>query len=61
MTRGIAKELKQYGIHVNGVAPGGMVTPGALANCVETVAKYGLEWQHDQMTLTDAPVAQTPD
>ena len=61
MTRGIAKELKQYGINVNCVAPGGMVTPGAIANCVETVAKYGLEWQHDQMTLTDAPVAQTPD
>jgi NAD(P)-dependent dehydrogenase (short-subunit alcohol dehydrogenase family) len=61
MTRGIAKELKQYGINVNCVAPGGMVTPGAIANCVETVAKYGPEWQHDQMTLTDAPVASTPD
>lgn len=61
MTRGIAKELKQYGINVNCVAPGGMVTPGAIANCVETVAKYGPEWQHDQMSLSDAPVASTPD
>ena len=61
MTRGIAKELKQYGINVNCVAPGAMVTPGAIANCVETVAKYGPEWQHDQMTPTDAPVASTPD
>ena len=61
MTRGIAKELKQYGINVNCVAPGGMVTPGAIANCVETVEKYGQEWQHDQMTLSDAPVAPTPD
>ncbi len=61
MTRGIAKELKQYGINVNCVAPGGMVTPGAIANCVETVEKYGQEWQHDQMTLSDAPVAVTPD
>ena len=28
MTKGIAKELKQYGINVNCVAPGGMLTPG---------------------------------
>ena len=61
MTRGIAKELKQYGINVNCVAPGGMVTPGAIANCIETVEKYGAEWQHDQMTLADAPAAPTPD
>ncbi|MBR1828540.1 MAG: SDR family NAD(P)-dependent oxidoreductase [Atopobiaceae bacterium] len=61
MTRGIAKELKQYDINVNCVAPGGMVTPGAIANCVETVEKYGAGWQHDQMTLADAPVAPTPD
>lgn len=61
MTRGIAKELKQYGINVNCVAPGGMVTPGAIANCVETVERYGQDWQHDQMTLADAPVAETPD
>ena len=61
MTRGIAKELKQYGINVNCVAPGAMVTPGAIANCLETTARYGQEWQHDQMTLSDAPVAQTPD
>ena len=61
MTRGIAKELKQYGINVNCVAPGAMVTPGAIANCIETVEHYGQEWQHDQMTLSDAPVAETPD
>ncbi|RVU98545.1 SDR family NAD(P)-dependent oxidoreductase [Coriobacteriales bacterium OH1046] len=62
MTRGIAKELKQYGINVNCVAPGGMVTPGAIANCVETVARYGAEWQADQMGGgKDTPVASTPD
>ncbi len=27
-----AKELKRYGIMVNGIAPGGMVTPGAASN-----------------------------
>ena len=61
MTRGIAKELKQYGINVNCVAPGAMVTPGAIANCLETTERYGEEWQHDQMSLSDAPVATTPD
>ncbi|ACV23504.1 2-dehydro-3-deoxy-D-gluconate 5-dehydrogenase [Slackia heliotrinireducens] len=61
MTRGIAKELKQYGINVNCVAPGAMVTPGAIANCLETTERYGQEWQHDQMSLSDAPVASTPD
>ena len=61
MTRGIAKELKQYGINVNCVAPGAMVTPGAIANCMRSVELYGPEWQHDQMSLSDAPVASTPD
>ena len=62
MTKGIAKELKQYGINVNCVAPGGMVTPGAIENCVETVERYGAEWQHDQMGGGGAtPVATSPD
>ncbi len=61
MTKGIAKELKQYGINVNCVAPGAMMTPGAIVNCVETVEKYGQEWQTDQMTLSEAPLSSTPD
>lgn len=62
MTKGIAKELKQYGINVNCVAPGGMATPGAIMNCVETVNRYGQEWQEDQMNYGAAtPVAETPD
>ena len=32
MTTEIAKELKRYGIMVNTVAPGGMMTPGCLTN-----------------------------
>ncbi len=32
MTQEIAKELKRYGIMVNTVAPGGMMTPGCLTN-----------------------------
>ena len=62
MTRGIAKELKQYGINVNCVAPGGMVTPGAIANCVRTVERYGAEWQADSMGGgKETPVAASPD
>ncbi|MBQ9058619.1 MAG: SDR family oxidoreductase [Atopobiaceae bacterium] len=61
MTYGIAKELKQYGINVNCVAPGAMVTPGAIANCLETTERYGQEWQHDQMSLSEAPVSSSPD
>ena len=62
MTKGIAKELKQYGINVNCVAPGGMVTPGAIVNCTETVARYGEDWQHDQMVYgSNTPVCESPD
>lgn len=62
MTKGIAKELKQYGINVNCVAPGGMVTPGAITNCEETVRRYGEQWQQDQMTGgSHTPVAASPD
>ncbi|MBQ9068061.1 MAG: SDR family oxidoreductase [Eggerthellaceae bacterium] len=62
MTRGIAKELKQYGINVNCVAPGGMVTPGAMVNCVKTVELYGQEWQEAQMAGgSETPVAASPD
>ena len=61
MTRGIAKELKQYGINVNCVAPGGMVTPGAIENCTETVVRYGMAWQEELTRASCAPVANTPD
>ncbi|MDY2625722.1 MAG: SDR family oxidoreductase [Coriobacteriales bacterium] len=62
MTIGIAKELKQYGINVNCVAPGGMVTAGAIQNCTRTVELYGQEWQADQMAGgSSTPVASSPD
>lgn len=32
MTQEIAKEVKRYGIMVNTIAPGGMLTPGCLTN-----------------------------
>ena len=47
VTKGIAKELKQYGINVNCVAPGGMLTPGAMMNSLKTHELYGDEWDED--------------
>ena len=62
MTKGIAKELKQYGINVNCVAPGGMLTPGALMNSVKSSELYGKDWDHDVHTYGAAtPMAKTPD
>jgi len=62
MTKGIAKELKQYGINVNCVAPGGMLTPGAMMNSVKSSALYGAEWDGDLNTYGIAtPMSTTPD
>ncbi len=62
MTKGVAKELKQYGINVNCVAPGGMVTPGAIMNSARTSALYGPAWDAAVKTATmGTPVAESPD
>ena len=62
MTKGMAKELKQYGINVNCVAPGGMITPGAIMNSVKSSELYGADWDHDVHTYGSAtPIATTPD
>lgn len=62
MTKGMAKELKQYGINVNCVAPGGMVTPGAIMNNLKSSELYGEDWDHDVHTYGGAtPIATTPD
>jgi NAD(P)-dependent dehydrogenase (short-subunit alcohol dehydrogenase family) len=62
LTKGVAKELKQYGINVNCVAPGGMITPGAIMNNLKSLELYGEEWDHDVHTYGSAtPIATTPD
>lgn len=62
MTRGIAKELRQYGINVNCVAPGGMLTPGAMMNSAKSSELYGTEWDADVMAYGGGtPVSATPD
>ncbi len=62
MTKGMAKELKQYGINVNCVAPGGMLTPGAMMNSLKSSALYGAEWDEDVKTYgISTPISTTPD
>lgn len=62
MTKGIARELKQYGINVNCVAPGGMLSPGAMMNGVTPSRLYGPEYDQDVMKYgTGTPVASSPD
>jgi len=62
ITRGIAKELKQYGINVNCVAPGGMLTPGAMMNNLKSSKLYGEDWDKDVKTYgISTPMCTTPD
>ena len=62
MTRGIARELKQYGICVNCVAPGGMITVGAVCNNASAAELYGSEWEEDVAeNSVDMPIADSPD
>lgn len=62
MTKGMARELKQYGINVNCVAPGGMVTPGGIFNNADTESLYGPEWsRYVEKFGSTVPVASNPD
>ncbi|MBQ6390356.1 MAG: SDR family oxidoreductase [Eggerthellaceae bacterium] len=62
MTKGIAKELHQYGISVNCVAPGGMFTRGALTNGGEAASFYGAELMEDRGKYgRETPSAMNPD
>lgn len=62
MTKGIAGELKQYGIGVNCVAPGGMLSAGVFSQGKEEEAKYGPQLQEVARAHSkDTPVAMNPD
>jgi len=62
MTKGIAGELIQYGIHVNCVAPGGMVSAGVFTEGSEAAALYGEEFlKTRQDHNNDSPVTMNPD
>ena len=60
MARGIAKELAQYGINVNCVCPGGMLSMGAMVNGPEAMGLYGQEFMETRMSLS-SPLAMNPD
>ena len=62
MTKGIAGELRQYGLSVNCVAPGGMLSAGVFSEGVEANALYGKDYQEvKQLHRGQTPVAMNPD
>ncbi|MDL2214246.1 SDR family oxidoreductase [Clostridia bacterium OttesenSCG-928-O13] len=62
MTRGIARELKQYGIGINCVAPGAMLTYGAMTCNASAAELYGSEWEDAVAeNATDIPMSDSPD
>lgn len=62
MTKGIAGELKQYGIDVNCVAPGGMLTRGVFVEGTQAAAIYGAEYGKIlQEHGSNSPLALNPD
>lgn len=62
LTRGAAEELKQYGISVNCVAPGGMLSAGVFSQGTEYPQKYGEAYQEArQMPSAPTPLAMNPD
>ena len=62
MTKGIAKELRQYGISVNCIAPGGMLTAGALTNSTEASRFYGQELLDERSKYgRETPMVTNPD
>lgn len=62
MTKGIAGELKQYGISVNCVAPGGMLSAGVLKEGNEAFKLYGEEYGNVRNAHgRETPLAMNPD
>lgn len=62
MTIGVAKELKQYGINVNCVAPGGMLSLGSITNTAKLGELYGQEVLAERAKYSQGtPLAMNPD
>ncbi|MGI6069795.1 MAG: SDR family NAD(P)-dependent oxidoreductase [Blautia sp.] len=62
MTKTVSGELKQYGINVNCVAPGGMLSAGVFTEGEEAFALYGPEYKEVRDSHSrDIPLAMNPD
>jgi len=64
MTKTVSGELRQYGINVNCVAPGGMLSAGVFTEGSEAFTLYGPEYKEvrDSHTAADpTPLAMNPD
>lgn len=62
LTTGAAAELKQYGITVNCVAPGGMLSHGVFFEGAEAAKKYGTDYQQAKRAGgSQVPLAFNPD
>ena len=64
MTKTVSGELRQYGINVNCVAPGGMLSAGVFTEGSEAFTLYGPEYKavRDAHTANDpTPLAMNPD
>lgn len=62
MTKTVSGELRQYGIRVNCVAPGGMLSAGVFTEGAEAFSLYGEEYKkvRDEHSK-DIPLAMNPD
>ena len=66
MTKTVSGELRQYGINVNCVAPGGMLSAGVFTEGSEAFALYGPEYKkvrdsHGANSADPTPLAMNPD
>ena len=66
MTKTVSGELRQYGINVNCVAPGGMLSAGVFTQGTEAFALYGPEYKavrdsHGSQSADPTPLAMNPD
>ena len=66
MTKTVSGELRQYGINVNCVAPGGMLSAGVFTEGTEAFSLYGPEYKavrdaHGAGAPDATPLAMNPD
>ena len=66
MTKTVSGELRQYGINVNCVAPGGMLSAGVFTEGAEAFTPYGPEYKavrdaHGAGAPDPTPLAMNPD